>query len=493
MDAWPYGVGQERFPVSKRRHSPVTSLTVVWSTAAADRYICLIRGIHMELNILNKTEVPPSQNRGTNNIANQEKVVYPRFLVVKRTVEDFSKTSPFVIEKFLNGFCGPPKVVKKIKDGLLIESVSPGQSKKLLSLKKFVDMEVTVSSHKTLNESKGIIYCRDLLNCSTEELEEELKNQGVVKVFRIKTRRDGNLVDTPNHVLTFNNPTPPKTIKVAFYSLDVRLYIPSPLRCFRCQKYGHTSMRCDKPQVCVCGKPIHEGHPCEEPVTCVNCEGNHSARSRECIVYKQECAIQNIKTTRNISYPEARKIVVKDTPTPGISFAQATKKPSIDLANLAKELAPLLLDMITHIIKPLPETPATSPHPILPAEIHPPSTSHLSLTSPAHSPPAPPTQIPLSLPTHPLPLPPVHLQPLSPVHLQPLSTVHLPPPPPVHLPPAPPALKSSCPEPMDSTSATSKRAVSERSPSPSSETSEKTAKEVQKIRKKKTQARMAKR
>ena len=126
------------------------------------------------------------------------------------------------------------------------------------------------------------------------------------------------------------------------------MYVPPPMRCFRCQKFGHTSLRCSEEQVCVCGKPLHEGRPCEEPISCVNCKGSHSARSRNCPIYKQEAAIQDLKTKEKISYIEAKKKVIITTPNPHVSYATATASPTkIDFSSLIEQLVPKIVEALS--------------------------------------------------------------------------------------------------------------------------------------------------
>ncbi|CAH1114852.1 unnamed protein product [Psylliodes chrysocephalus] len=237
-------------------------------------------------------------------------------------------------------------MIKKIKDGLLIETVSAAQTKRLLAIQKQHDMDVEVQPHKSLNKIKGVIYCPDLLNSTVDEILDDLKLQGVVSVYRNKSKKDGQLVDTPIHVLTFTTSILPKTVKVSFYSLPVRLYIPQPMRCFRYQKFGHTSMRYDKPQVCVCGKLI----------ICINCNGTHSARSRMCPVYKQEMAIQEIKTKNNISYTEAKKKVIIPTPRQNTSYSQATSSLPHSTEQLIKNLIPVLIHALKSQFTIIPNT-----------------------------------------------------------------------------------------------------------------------------------------
>nr|CAI5827431.1 unnamed protein product [Callosobruchus analis] len=163
------------------------------------------------------------------------------------------------------------------------------------------------------------------------------------------------------------------------------------MRCFKCQKFGHTSMKCNSEQVCVCGKPLHEGSACEEPITCVNCQGNHSARSRNCPVFKQEFAIQECRVRNNITYSEAKKLTVIPTPSKGISYSQATSsKPDTD--RLIKELIPQIVDALkntfalkTSTTHPFitPSIPTTTKTPFRPRNLS--IESRVSATSTAES------------------------------------------------------------------------------------------------------------
>ncbi|XP_071054993.1 uncharacterized protein [Onthophagus taurus] len=138
----------------------------------------------------------------------------------------------------------------------------------------------------------------------------------------------------------------------AFYALEVRIYIPAPMRCFNCQRFGHTSLHCEAEQICVCGKAAHEGQPCESPLVCVNCGGPHSARSRVCPVYKKEVAIQEIKTKERLTYAEAKRKVqaMQRTPVSGVSYsAVASTQPKYD--SLVKDLIPAIVAAIKPLIQ----------------------------------------------------------------------------------------------------------------------------------------------
>nr|XP_023026925.1 uncharacterized protein LOC111514915 [Leptinotarsa decemlineata] len=220
-------------------------------------------------------ELPISENLGTTGVnSTQEKIPnmsqettgpIPRFLIMRRKNGDFTRVSPFLIHRVMYGLIGTTNDLKKVKDGLLIETKTRAQAERLLSIEKFSEFEVEVVPHKTLNKSKGVVFCKDFLNCTIEEIEEELKSQGVTKVTRMKQKKGHETVDSPNHILEFNSTKLPTNIHAALYNLRVRPYFPAPMRCFNCQRFGHISSRFETEKTCICGKKEHEGE-CVEPI-----------------------------------------------------------------------------------------------------------------------------------------------------------------------------------------------------------------------------------
>ena len=64
-----------------------------------------------------------------------------------------------------------------------------------------------------------------------------------------------------------------------------------------------------RPSICAkCGNSNHTELECKNPFNCINFTGEHPAYSQECEMWKKEKRISKIKYTRNISFPEARKI-----------------------------------------------------------------------------------------------------------------------------------------------------------------------------------------
>ncbi|GFT11110.1 uncharacterized protein TNCV_1084621 [Trichonephila clavipes] len=76
------------------------------------------------------------------------------------------------------------------------------------------------------------------------------------------------------------------------------------MMCSRCATVGHSSTDCNLEQ------------------KCVNCSQPHSTDSKLCPKWNVEKEIQTIKTSKNISYVEARKLIV---PQSSQTYAHAAK------------------------------------------------------------------------------------------------------------------------------------------------------------------------
>ncbi|CAN7949656.1 unnamed protein product [Ixodes pacificus] len=237
---------------------------------------------------------------------------FPKFLVMHSDNEDkpLAKLSPFLVAKTLETVVGKNFKTKKLFSGdLLVEVHTAEQSTALLALNEIQDYAISVTIHRSLNSTQGVISEDDLLGSPNEEILEGLKNQGVIAVRRITLRRDGQERDTKHRVLTFNSTSVPSVVKAGYLNRKVRPYIPNPRRCFRCQRFGHGSTTCRGKTTCAkCASNDHPTDNCSsDSHTCVNCRGPHPAYSRSCPKFKQEKEIITLKTKENLAYQEARK------------------------------------------------------------------------------------------------------------------------------------------------------------------------------------------
>ena len=243
---------------------------------------------------------------------------WPRFLVVQSASEDLplQKLSLFAVQKGFQAIAGTPKNIERLRDGsFLVECGKTAQAQNLLRTNRFIDRPVKVSIHKILNSSRGVIRCRDLADMSEVEIRDELKDQGVVGVNQVTLKKEGKVIPTNTLFLTFGSPELPKEITVGYLKAQVALFVSNPMRCFNCNKFGHTSRRCKVAAMCTgCGKDKHEGQ-CEGPKLCSNCSGPHASSAKDCPVWRKEKEIQCVRVEKRISFPEARQLVEAKMPT----------------------------------------------------------------------------------------------------------------------------------------------------------------------------------
>ena len=220
--------------------------------------------------------------------------------------------SIYVIEKVLVSLSGSPKSVKKLNSGsLLVEVEKAKHAENLLKLSRFFDIPAKCYPHGSLNISRGIIRCPDLAGVSEEEIVSNLASQNVTAARRITGFRDNVKRSTNTIVLTFNTAILPKVLKVGYFRLTVDMYIPNPLQCYACFKYGHHEQRCKLhggDGLCrCCGLPsvTHDETNCTNEIKCVNCGEAHSSTSRSCKVWKREKEVVTIKYREGLSFPEA--------------------------------------------------------------------------------------------------------------------------------------------------------------------------------------------
>ena len=98
------------------------------------------------------------------------------------------------------------------------------------------------------------------------------------------------------------------------------------MRCYNCQRFGHHESKCLKPPVCKKRGKSGSDHielTLTNPIKCTNCQGNHPTDSRNCMVWKREKEINQVKFTNDVSFQEARKIVQSQNYFPAKSYAQA--------------------------------------------------------------------------------------------------------------------------------------------------------------------------
>ncbi|XP_046565574.1 uncharacterized protein LOC124274277 [Haliotis rubra] len=251
---------------------------------------------------------------------------WPKFIVLSSADGNPLKINPFAVTKGIQSVCGEVKNVNRLHSGsLLVECARKQQSVNLLGLQEFVNTKVVVSVHKSLNSCRGIV--RDRAKClsdmSEDEISASLTNQGVTSVKRFTRKQDNTIINTNTYLFTFALSTLPKSIKAGYFNIGVDVYIPSPLRCFNCQKFGHGARTCNHVSICVRCSGAHESAECTNEIKCANCDGQHLASSKSCPSFEHQSKILKLKYTNNISFAEAQKLVPITTRPTVASYSAA--------------------------------------------------------------------------------------------------------------------------------------------------------------------------
>ncbi|GBM97939.1 hypothetical protein AVEN_228364-1 [Araneus ventricosus] len=112
--------------------------------------------------------------------------------------------------------------------------------------------------------------------------------------------------------------------------LSVRPYIPNPLRCFKCQRFGHSQTSCCGTLTRArCAEVGHECTRCTAKEKCVNCKDDHTSFSRNCLAWKLEKEVVATKEKQSVSQSPhlisehtqvlpllSTSVVVKNAPIP---------------------------------------------------------------------------------------------------------------------------------------------------------------------------------
>ena len=125
-----------------------------------------------------------------------------------------------------------------------METCRKSKTDNLLKTSTFFGLKVSVTEHKSLNSSNGIIRDRMLKGEKETEIVDYLKEQGMTACKRFTIKKDHETVETNTLLLTFNTVNVPKYPKIFYRIVPVDVYVPNPLRCFNCQRFGHHESHC---------------------------------------------------------------------------------------------------------------------------------------------------------------------------------------------------------------------------------------------------------
>src|SRR6267154_2784884 len=195
-----------------------------------------------------------------------------------------------------------------------------------MNINKLAGSEVEVSEHNSLMKDssdyteyeKTIIFGVPLDITDQDVLDET--GAALVRRLMKKDYVTGESLKTESVVLSFLT-LPPKEIYIGFRRYNAKIFIPQPLRCLKCQKYGHTKSVCHGKTTCPrcagghayedCGVGKDSGMDASkvEGIKCSNCGLQHSSAFKGCEVYKKNQEIMKVKTLNRMSYAEAASML----------------------------------------------------------------------------------------------------------------------------------------------------------------------------------------
>ena len=189
---------------------------------------------------------------------------------------------------------------------------------KLLAIKSIGPCKVNIVKDIRKNITKGTV--RDdgyfFKNLHEKFPGDILKSKGILDIKRLGKE------NSRIFLLTFDGLNIPEDIKFPEFGrlFRVKEYIPNPLKCYKCQKYGHPGKECRQTTE-VCQKCSQVGHmyrryqdnevisECNNEELCYHCKGKHMAGSKVCETHKKWMKINEMMVLQKISREEARSRV----------------------------------------------------------------------------------------------------------------------------------------------------------------------------------------
>merc|ERR1711915_732214 len=125
------------------------------------------------------------------------------------------------------------------------------------------------------------------------------------EVYMIKSKKNNKTLRIAK--IKFDGQELPQKIKILGQNRELRPYIPKPLQCQNCSKFGHTKKNCRNDAICAyCGSDEHATQwKCSKP-KCVNCGQEHHARSKECMFYIYNTELKILQERTGMSIKEAK-------------------------------------------------------------------------------------------------------------------------------------------------------------------------------------------
>lgn len=261
-----------------------------------------------------KRACPPGdsslERRGDRSVKMARKVEEHQvlFKMKDQKAEGFLGVNPLKVHESLKSV-GEGFVARVLSNGaILVECKNKEQVERAKLIGKIAGKKVEVTIPIRRNETKGVIYGLSA-DLSEDDIKEHIKGGKVNEVKRFKAK-EGASKNAPV-LLSFEGSELPERVFILSMSFQVKAYQRPPLRCFKCQRFGHMAASCRGNRRCAkCGGD-HDVLKCDDGADkkCCNCGGAHMASSKECNFFVKAKKVQEVQMGSKITYAEALKKV----------------------------------------------------------------------------------------------------------------------------------------------------------------------------------------
>ena len=232
---------------------------------------------------------------------------------------NLTKINSIRIQNEVNKILGRQVKISKSGVSLRISCENEAEKKKIRKHTTMCDYEVVYSDpyikkQSSGNLKKGIIFGVDTLIDDVDICEAA----GAQTAKRITKKTGGRVIVTTQVILSYEHELP-SHVFLGWSRHRVDAYIPDPLRCYHCQRYGHKAIHCNGKERCSICSESHPVQKCpqmnknqdEKENKCANCKGKHPASYRGCPNYKEAKVITRTQFTAQtkITYSQAIKKV----------------------------------------------------------------------------------------------------------------------------------------------------------------------------------------
>lgn len=227
----------------------------------------------------------------------------------------------------IHSYCGQVDIIEARKDCVRFVCCTERQRDILLEIETVLNKNVNVTKPYSVTKrqdqpvtkpkrwSKGVIS-----GVPADTTDDDVKEEtSAVMVRRITRMVDGEIIPTRSVIIAFEDELPLEVF-VHLRRYRVELYVPKPIRCNKCQAFGHKTASCEATTaVCSrCSSKKHDYSSCpvdKKHAKCANCGENHNAAYKGCIKYKTIDRALNVSVKQGISYRDAVTQVKKEEKT----------------------------------------------------------------------------------------------------------------------------------------------------------------------------------